>query len=583
MKRVVLMASNHSEGDEQAAKLRLAAAVFTSTQEGIVITDPAGRVVAVNPAFCAMSGYGADEMLGQSMRLLQSGRQEPEFYRQMWRQICNNGYWQGEIWNRRKSGEIYPALLTISSVRFENGKIANYVGSTTDLSRIKTSELKLDHLAHHDPLTNLPNRRLLDQRLERAIARARQCNHKGAVLFIDIDGFKTVNDSLGHTAGDELLIQVAERLRGSLRGSDTLARFGGDEFVVLLEELPSAAVAPTVERMLCGFSEPFHLSQGQEVFVRASAGISLFPDDSANAGELIQYADAALHHAKVNGKATYCFYSTELTLVANTRLAVEARMRRALAREEFVLHYQPVVSMADGHIVGVEALIRWNDPKRGLLPPGEFVPIAEETGLIIPVGDWVLRTACRQLRSWRSQGIHLDYVAVNISACQLRHPDFIDGISELLAETELAGHELELEITESTLLGHDSETIGKLESLKALGIRLAVDDFGTGYSSLSYLKRLPIDKLKIDRSFVVDIPSDTAGMEITAAIIGLGRGLDLEVVAEGVESVGQRDFLLTRGCTSGQGYLFSKPVPQGMLATLVGIQIATDEESQKVA
>jgi EAL domain-containing protein (putative c-di-GMP-specific phosphodiesterase class I) len=353
--------------------------------------------------------------------------------------------------------------------------------------------------------------------------------------------------------------------------------------VLLLENLPVAAVAPIVGRILGRLAQPFRLAQGQEIFVRASAGISLFPSDSTNASELIQHADAALHAAKSSGKATYRFYSTQLTQAASARLAFDARMRRALAREEFILHYQPIVSLTDSRFTGVEALVRWNDPENGLLMPSEFIPLAEETGLIIPMGDWVLRSACQQMRAWQSEGVDLNYVAVNVSACQMQHPEFIQGIAELLEETGLPGPRLELEITEGTLMAHDNSTLGKLASLKSLGVRLAIDDFGTGYSSLAYLKRLPIDKLKVDRSFVVDIPNDPACMEITAAIIGLGHNLHLEVVAEGIDSASQLEFLLTRGCTTGQGYLFSPPVPPPALAALSRIQTDEPEDAQKVA
>jgi diguanylate cyclase (GGDEF)-like protein/PAS domain S-box-containing protein len=577
------MADDLIEGEDPDIKLRLAAAVFTNTQEGVVITDAEGRVVAINPAFSTMTGYTLDEMRGQTMRSLQSGRQGPGFYQDMWREIRNNGYWQGEIWNRRKNGEMYPALLTISSVRDERGKITNYVGSSTDLSRIKKSELQLERLTHYDQLTDLPNRHLLTLRLERAIVRTRTSSRTGAVIFLDLDGFKNVNDSLGHSFGDELLIHVARRIRHSVRGTDTLARFGGDEFVLLLENLPVAKVAPIVERILGRLAEPFRLSQGQEIFIRASAGIGLFPGDGTNASELIQHADAALYHAKSGGKATYRFYSAQLTQSANTRLSFEARMRRALACEELVLHYQPIVSLADSRIIGVEALVRWNDPEKGLLAPSEFVPLAEETGLIVPMGEWVLRTACHQMQLWRTQGISLDHIAVNISARQLQRPDFVRAISELLTDSDLPGDCLELEITEGALIGPDRATLSKLASLKALGIRIAIDDFGTGYSSLAYLKQLPIDKLKIDRSFVVDIPNDPACMEIASAIIGLARSLHLEVVAEGVDNPGQLEFLLKRGCATGQGYLFSTPVPGCALPALSRALRTADEPSQRVA
>lgn len=563
------MAGDPTDDDDQTAKLRLAAAVFTNTQEGIVVTDAKGRVVAVNPAFSAMTGYALEELQGQTMRALQSGQQGAEFYREMWRKIQAAGHWQGEIWNRRKNGEIYPALLTISSVRAPSGEVVNYVGSSADLSRVKKSELELDHLAHHDLLTNLPNRRLLSLRLEQAIARTRTTGQGGAVVFFDLDGFKTVNDSLGHAAGDELLIEVAQRLRGALRSCDTLARFGGDEFVVLLENMPAATASSAVERLVDKLSDPFQTSQGMEIFVRASAGISLFPHDSVTESELIQHADAALYQAKMSGKATYRFYSAQLTENANTRLAFEARIRRALAREEFVLHYQPIVSLTDGSVLGVEALIRWNDPDRGLVAPNDFIPLAEETGLIIPLGEWVMRTACHQLKLWHAQGVDIKYVALNVTACQLQRSDFVGCLADVLQETGLPGRHLELEITEGALMGHDAITLGKLAALRSLGVRLAIDDFGTGFSSLAYLKRLPIDKLKIDRGFVVDIPEDTAGMEITAAIIGLARNLKLAVVAEGIDCARQLDFLLERGCTMGQGFLFSVPVAPEAIPELV--------------
>jgi diguanylate cyclase (GGDEF)-like protein len=388
-------------------------------------------------------------------------------------------------------------------------------------------------------------------------------------VFFDLDGFKTVNDSLGHAAGDELLIEVAQRLRGALRSCDTLARFGGDEFVVLLENMPAATASSAVERLVDKLSDPFQTSQGMEIFVRASAGISLFPHDSVTESELIQHADAALYQAKMSGKATYRFYSAQLTENANTRLAFEARIRRALAREEFVLHYQPIVSLTDGSVLGVEALIRWNDPDRGLVAPNDFIPLAEETGLIIPLGEWVMRTACHQLKLWHAQGVDIKYVALNVTACQLQRSDFVGCLADVLQETGLPGRHLELEITEGALMGHDAITLGKLAALRSLGVRLAIDDFGTGFSSLAYLKRLPIDKLKIDRGFVVDIPEDTAGMEITAAIIGLARNLKLDVVAEGIDCARQLDFLLERGCTMGQGFLFSVPVAPEAIPELV--------------
>jgi diguanylate cyclase (GGDEF)-like protein/PAS domain S-box-containing protein len=562
---------------------RLAAALFAHTQEAIVVTDAEGRVVALNPAFTAMTGYSLGEMLGRTMRKLQSGRHGREFYRNMWEQIRTDGYWQGEIWNRRKNGEIYPALLTISSVRSDTGEIANFVGSSADLSRIKKAEIALDRLAHHDPLTELPNRRLLNQKLEQAIRRAERSGRTGAVLFLDIDGFKNVNDSLGHMAGDELLVQVGKRLSAALDGGDTLARFGGDEFVILMENTTQVAVASRVEELVARLCQPFALSQAQEVFVRASAGISLFPIDGRNADDLLRKADAALYQAKSSGKATYRFFSSELARQASARLAFETDMRRAITKEELLLHYQPVVSLMDRRIIGVEALVRWNHPERGCIAPRDFIRLAEESGLILPMGEWVLRRACSQLKSWHSEGIDLKYVAVNVTPRQLAHSQFVSNIGKLLAEIGLAGEQLELEITESAIVGHDSTSLETLASLKALGVRLAIDDFGTGYSCLAYLKRLPIDKLKIDQSFMTDLPGDRAGMRITAAIISMAKSLGLEVVAEGVETVPQCQFLLKRGCAMGQGFLFSDAVAVEGLPAVSGIRFVSGRAHPKVA
>ena len=545
--------------DEQ---MRQAAAVFGNTQEGVVITDRTGRILRVNPAVCGITGYSEQELVGNTMRLLRSGRHDATFYDRMWAAIRADGFWQGEIWNRRKGGDVYPELLTISTVRDGNGAITNYVGTFTDITYLKQSEQQLERLAHHDALTGLPNRLLLLSRLEHALERTRRNAGIGAVLFVDLDRFKNVNDSLGHPAGDELLIAVARRLRARLRDTDTLARLGGDEFVVILEEVATAEKAAGIAQELINrVSESFQLSGDNEVYIGASIGISMFPSDGEHAAELIQHADTALYEAKEAGKRTYRFYRAELTEAANARLDLEARLRRGLDRGELVLHYQPLVALDGERVVGVEALLRWNDPERGLIPPGHFIPLAEETGLIVPMGEWVLREACRQVQAWRAAGLSVDSVAVNLASRQFLLTDIADRVRAILAETGLPPRYLELEITESTLMHSGEAMVAKLAELKALGIRLAIDDFGTGYSSLSYLKRFPIDKLKVDKSFVRDIPADTADSEITAAIIGLGKTLQLEVLAEGVETPAQLAFLRQHGCDTAQGYLFSRPLP----------------------
>lgn len=550
--------------------INLASAVFNSTQEAIVVTDTKGIMVAVNPAFTVVTGYSALEVVGKNMRSLQSGRQCRAFYRQIWERVTKAGHWQGEIWNRRKNGEIYPALLTISSVRNTSGKTTHYVGSSADLSRIKKSELKLDHFAHHDELTGLPNRRLLSIRLEQAVARAIRDGTAGAIIFVDLDRFKLVNDSLGHGAGDELLTLATQRLRGHIRTDDFLARFGGDEFIVLLEHTPQDGASKVAANLIKQLSEPFFLSSGEEIYIGASIGISLFPQDGTSPEQVLQHADAALYQAKAAGKSTCKFYSSDLTTRANTRLSLESQLRRALNRNEFVLHYQPLVSLRDRSIFGFEALIRWQDPDRGMIAPTDFLPVAEETGLIVPIGQWVLQQACAQMKSWLKAGYNLSSLAVNISARQFHRPEFAASVAEALRQTGLEAEYLELEITEGTLMGNDAATIATLMALKSLGVRLAVDDFGTGYSSLAYLKKLPVDKLKIDRSFVTDISSDPASAAIVSAIIGLARCLGIEVLAEGIQNEQQHETLLASGCSQGQGYLFARPVPPDAVSNLIG-------------
>ncbi len=551
-------------------QLRQAATVFTSSQEGIVITGSDGGIKAVNPAFCTITGYGESELIGKNMRVLQSGRHNSDFYKAMWASVAEVGYWQGEIWNRRKNGELFPELLTISSVRDDLGKIAAYVGSFTDITGIKQSEAQLEKLAHHDPLTGLPNRLLLRSRLEHAITRATRSGKRGALLFLDLDRFKTVNDSLGHPAGDELLLAVAQRLRGRLRESDTIARLGGDEFVVLLEEVAGPQqVASLSQSLIDNLAMPFTLSEGHEVYIGTSIGISLFPDDSADVDILIQQADSALYQAKEHGRGVCRFYTMALTEAANTRLLLEARLRRALERDEFLMHYQPLVAMKDRRIIGVEALMRWQDPEKGMISPAQFIPLAEETGVIIPLGEMALRAACRQMKAWLDAGLALETVAVNLSPRQFRQGDIQEVVRGILLETGLPARHLELEITEGAIMEQGQEAEAKLEWLRELGVHVAIDDFGTGYSSLAYLKRFRINKLKVDQSFVRNIPGDSADMEIATAIIGLGKTLGLEILAEGVETEAQLAFLQAKGCDAAQGYLFSRPVPAAEIAPLI--------------
>ncbi len=553
------MAMRHlgSHGQRQ----RLVSAVFASMREGVVVTDLEGRVRVVNSAFRSISGYAEEELLGHKLSMLKSGRHPSAFYREMWSSLARDGFWQGEIWNRRKNGDLYAIWLTISTVPDASGAPYSYVGVLLDVSPLKQSERQLDYLAHHDVLTGLANRLMLLTRLQKVLRQSRQPEQGGALLFIDLDRFKHVNDSLGHPAGDELLCQVAVRFGECLRETDLLARFGGDEFVVLLEGVASANGAATVaEKLLQGLARSFLVCGGNEVIVGASIGIALYPRDGDSPDALIQHADSALYNAKSCGSNAYRFYAEAQTRAADERLAMEVALRRALDHDEFVLYYQPQVDARDGSLIGVEALVRWRSSQRGLVSPSRFIPLAEESGFIVALGDWVLRDACAQARAWLDEGVPLTRLAVNLSARQFRQPDLVERIRAMLDGNGLRPTLLELEITESVLMDV-AGAMEKLGQLASIGVRIAIDDFGTGYSSFAYLKSIPFDVIKIDKSFVGDIGRDQASSRIVATIIQLGHGLDREVVAEGVETAEQRDFLLAAGCSSCQGYLFSPPFP----------------------
>ena len=541
-------------------RLRLIEAAFEQSREGMVITAIDGTILAVNPATCRISGYSAAELLGSNMRMVKSGRHDGAFYRHLFASVATQGYWQGEIWNRRRSGELYPQWVTIAEVRNEGGLPTHYVGTFADITVIKQSERRLHHVAHHDALTNLPNRRLLISRLEHAVGRVKRDNGYGAALMIDLDHFQTVNDSLGHAAGDELLQAAAHRLLGRMRQCDMLSRVSGDEFVVVLEDLDGPLSAGTVARALIEeLSGPFELAEGHEVFVGASIGICILPDDGTDPDEILRNAGAALHEAKAAGRGVYRFYTPALTDLAHQRLDLESRLRKALLNDEFVLHYQPLTDMADRRVKGVEALIRWTDPVEHMIPPTRFIPLAEETGLIVDIGAWVLRAACRQMAAWLEAGSDIERVAVNLSPRQFHHPDLVGLVRDILQETGLPARHLELELTEGALMDGAEETVGKLTQLKDLGVRLAIDDFGTGYSSLAYLKQFPVDKLKVDQTFVRGVPGNRADCEIVAAIITLGKALKLEVLAEGIETEEQYGYLEALNCDTAQGFLLGRP------------------------
>ena len=560
---------------ESEELLRQAATVFTSTHEGVVITDPKCCITAVNSGFSAITGYSEQEVLGKHIDMLQSDRHGPDFYQEMWTSIEDSGYWQGEIWKRRKNGDDYPQWLTLSAVRDEKGAVIRYVGVFSDITRVKQSQDRLEHLAHHDALTDMPNRLVLLSHLDKAIARAKRHQSRCAVLYLDLDRFKNVNDSLGHSAGDELLVLVAQRLRRRVRGTDTVARVGGDEFVVLLDDVAETQHAALVALSLIDeFKAPFVLSGGHKVCVGASIGISLFPEDSEDGKQLLRYADAALYQAKEGGGGAYRFYTSALMFAAKARLELEAHLRRALTHNEFLLYYQPQISVADGRVKGAEALVRWVTPAKVVMPAGEFIPLAEETGLIFPLGDWVLRSACTQMQKWVASGTALQTVAVNLSPRQFRQPDLYERVRAILSDTGLPPQRLELEITEAALMDYTEPAVAKLAALKALGVRLSIDDFGIGYSSFSCLKYFAVDKLKMDKSFVRDITLDGAGMKVATAIIGLAKSLNLEAVAEGVETETQLEFLRSHGCDRAQGYLFGRPVPSNELR-VPGVPLAS--------
>ena len=576
---VVVTFFDITERVKEEARARMAATVFESTHEGVMITDPYGHILTVNQAFTRITGYSEAEVVGRTPHMLRSGRHGPEFYAALWQALREVGHWQGEVWNRRKNGEIYPELLSISAVEDQRSVVCNYVGVFTDISQIKESQAQLAHLAHYDPLTNLPNRLLLGSRLQHAIEQAQRQGRGLAVLFLDLDRFKNVNDSLGHPAGDELLVAVTARLTHRLRAEDTLARLGGDEFVVLLERLREPRDAALVARtLLDALAEPFVLSQGSEVYIGASIGISLYPDDGGDAHQLIQHADVAMYQCKEQGRNTYGFYTQVLTDTANQRLEMETKLRRALERNEFVLHYQPQVSLADGRIIGAEVLVRWASKEGGLVPPNLFIPLAEDTGLIVPLGEWVLREACSQWARWQAAGRAPATLAVNISPRQFRQQNLATMVGRILAETGMPAAALELELTESALMHQGVGAEASLRELKRLGVELAIDDFGTGYSSLAYLKRFPIDRLKIDQSFVRDISSEASGHELVTTIIAMARNLNLRVLAEGVETTEQKVFLRARNCDACQGYLFSRPLPADDFAALMA---AGDDPSRR--
>lgn len=568
-------------GVKAGLEIQLAATVFDASSDAIFITDSDNRIISVNAAFCEITGYSAQDVIGETPAILNSGRHDAEFYRAMWRDLLETGQWNGEVWNRRKNGEIFAELLTINAVKNYRGEISHYVSIFADITEHKQTEEHVRHLAHYDALTNLPNRTLFNDRLGQALINAQRDNGKAAVMFLDLDRFKNINDTLGHGIGDLLLQEVAVRLTGCVRQGDTVSRLGGDEFVILLPELNDEKDARLVAQKLLNAAVFPMVLEGHELHISASIGISYYPMDGANAEALMKNADVAMYRAKEEGRNNFQFYHASMNARSFERLAMETSMRYALNRGEFDLYYQPRFSLPEGRIIGAEALIRWNHPDLGLVSPGQFIPLAEETGLILPIGEWVLKQVAAQGKAWQQAGFPPLSLAVNVSARQFRRVDFAGEVLQILRNSGFDPHHFELELTESTLMTHAEENIETLKKLNALGIRIAIDDFGTGYSSLSYLKRLPVDILKIDRSFVSEVPDNRDGVAIVEAIIAMAHSLGLHIIAEGVETVEQLEFLQMRKCNEIQGYYFSHPLPVEQFEQLILEMQAVDGKLQE--
>ena len=553
------------------ARTRLLANVFQHNGEAIVITDQHNRIIEINDRFVQLTGYELSECQGRNPREMAAGLTCARTLRAIRRSVHKEGRWQGEVWGRHKLGHVTPTWLTVAVMRDAHAQVSHHIISFSDMTVLKQAEERMLHMANHDALTRLPNRASLQSRLEQAAASARRAGRELAVLFIDLDRFKNINDTLGHAAGDELLVAVAQRLKAIVRDSDIVARLGGDEFVVALTDLPApgASSAAVVARKIIEELARSYQVLGHVVHSTPSIGIAVFPDDGADGALLMKNADTAMYHAKSAGRNNSQFFAQAMNDAAVERLALENGLRRALAREEFELHYQPQIDLASNEIVGVEALARWRHPELGLVPPSKFIALAEETGLIVPLGEWVLGEALRQLAEWRRRGMTHLSVSVNISAHQLGVAEFVHTVVRKLTAHGLPASVLKLEITESVAMQRPEQTVALLQNLRRLGVELAIDDFGTGYSSLSYLKQLPLNCLKLDRSFVSDIETDANDAAICAATISLAHNLGLAVVAEGVETAAQLDFLRSLGCDGVQGYFFSRPLPAQQCAAFI--------------
>lgn len=539
---------------------QLAAKVIENISEGVIITDEMGRILSVNPAFEIVTGYSEDEVLGKNPRIFQSGIHGAEFYKTMWSEIIATGNWKGEIWNKKKNGEVYPEWLTISSIKDKKGRITNHVAVFSDITDRKLTEDKLRKLAHYDTLTGVANRYSLNTRLESLIHTASRYNQQIAILFLDLDRFKHINDTLGHSYGDLLLKEVSLRLKGLIKNKDMIARLGGDEFVIVLTNIkhPKEAVQ-VAEEIIRALTNSFLLNH-HEVYISTSIGISLFPLDGLSMDTLLRNADKAMYQAKSRGKNQYELYHQDMHTNESKQMKMEVFLRKAIENDEFFLVYHPQLNVKTGQIVGVEALIRWRQEELGVVSPAQFIPMAEETGLIVPISEWVIKQACEDIMNLHIRGFGHLFVSINISALHFNQDTFVKSIETILDQTNVNPHSVEFELTESTIMPNAQETIDKLVKLKRLGIKLSVDDFGTGYSSLSYLNRFPLDKLKIDKSFIGSIGKYQDDSSIVEAIISIAHRLNLVIVAEGVESKRQLDFLKEENCDIIQGFYITEPI-----------------------
>ncbi|MBS1191930.1 MAG: domain S-box/diguanylate cyclase protein [Rhodocyclaceae bacterium] len=568
---LVRRATRHFSETERIAEeqKQLTGAVFSNSLEGILVTDKDNRIVTANPAFTEITGYPLQEIVGQKPDFLRSSRHDEGFYNDMWSQVQSRGFWRGEIWNRRRSGESFPEILAISTLLDQRGDVSHYISVFTDITERKAMEERFRFLSEHDYLTGLPNRLWLHGHLPTAMAAVDSwCDEKLGILFLDLDRFKNVNDSLGHNVGDLVLRELARRMEALVGTSGVVTRQGGDEFVIVLDRCPGvASIENHARAILAEASHPFHIDQ-HEISITGSIGIACYPEENADMQTLFKHADLALYDAKRAGRNQFAFYRPEMDEQIHKRVQIEADLRAAIERQEFVLHYQPQIRASNCALVGVEALLRWNHPRRGMLGPGAFLSVAEESMQILPIGEWVLVEACRQAKRWLDEGVALSTVAVNLSALQFQHQDVLELVVETLKATGLPARYLELEITESLMMENTDSVIDVLRSLKALGVSLAIDDFGTGFSSLGYLERFAMDRIKIDRCFVECLHRDSGPNTIARAIINIAHVLNFEVIAEGVETESQYDYLREVGCDYIQGFLFARPMPPEQVTDL---------------